>query len=210
MLMPLGAANRDPIAGFFPSWSSALSSSLATLHRLAGATEQEFLQIGSQLQEIYQHSLALSQTAHQLVETASGDRLQTLIDRLREIVQEMNTYLDQARTQNLTSYTTLANVSESLKKVGEPLVGVRRMCKHLYILEVSIKIESAHLGDMGSEFVNLAMDIKQLSQQTKEKVAAIEDHRQHLQTIIARNRTELVEAREAQDAEAEATLSRTA
>ena len=210
MFMPLGSAHTDPIAGLFPSWSSALSSSLTTLQQLAGATEQEFLQIGSQLQEIYQHSLTLSQTAHQLVETASGERLRTLIDRLREIFQEMNTYLDQARTQNLTSYTTLANVSELLNKIGEPLVGVRRMCKHLYILEVSIKIESAHLGDMGSEFINLAMDIKQLSQQTKGKVNAIEDHRQHLQTIIAKNRAELAEARETQDAEAETTLSRTA
>ena len=210
MLMPSGSATAGPIAGLFPSWSSALSSSLATLHQLAGATEQEFLQIGSQLQEIYQRSLTLSQTAQQLVETASGERLRTLIDRLREIFQEMNTYLDQARTQNLTSFTTLQTVSESLRKVGEPLTGVRRMCKHLYILEVSIKIESAHLGDMGSEFINLAMDIKQLSQQTKGKVNAIEDHRQHLQTVIAKNRAELAEARETQDAEAEATLSRTA
>lgn len=203
-----GKANRS---GQSPLtlWSSTLSSSLATLRRLAGATEHEFLQIGAQMQEIYSQSLTLSQTAHRLVEVASGERLQALIDRLREILDEMNNYLGRAQTQSVNSYTTLHSVGELLKTVGEPLSGVRNMCKHLYILEVSIKIESSHLGDMGSEFINLAMDIKKLSQQIKEKVNSIQDHRKQLGGVIIKNSTNLENAKKNQDTKAESTLSNT-
>ncbi len=209
MLIPL-VSEKFSIEGSLSSWSSALCSSLAMLRQMAGSTEQEFLQIGTELQEIYQCSLTLSQTAHQLVETASGDRLQELIDRLRELFVEMNTYLDQTRTRNLAGFATLKRAADLLKKIGEPLAGVRKMCKHLYILEVSIKIESAYLDDTGGEFVNLALDIKQLSQLTKEKANAIEDHRGNLKTIIEASGKELAKAREAEETEAEETLANTA
>lgn len=211
LIPPPGTGTGSPRGPeLFASWSAGLSSSLAALRQLSGATEQEFLEIGTRLQEIYQHSLTLSETAHQLVDIASGERLRQLVDRLREIFAEMNTYLAQAGTQNLESFTTLQTVAELLKKVAAPLAGVKKMCKHLYILEVSIKIESAYLGDMGGEFVNLAMDIKQLSQQTKDKVTAIEEHRGNLTEILSASRAELAQAREAQEVKAEATFARTA
>lgn len=50
------------------------------------------------------------------------------------------------------------------------------MGKQLYIFEVLIKIESTYLGEMEGEFVNLAIDIKKLSQQIKEKTANINNH----------------------------------
>jgi methyl-accepting chemotaxis protein len=66
------------------------------------------------------------------------------------------------------------------------------------MLEVSIKVESAYLGEKGSEFINLAMDIKKLSQQIKEKAGSLYDHRlmlakllnKHLASIAQDNRPE--------------------
>jgi methyl-accepting chemotaxis protein len=84
------------------------------------------------------------------------------------------------------------------------------MSKHLYMLEVSIKIESAYLGDMGSEFLNLAMDIKKLSQQIKEKVNAIDDLRTVLTTTISRNVGRIEQARKTQDNQAAASRVKTA
>jgi methyl-accepting chemotaxis protein len=212
MVMPSFSSEQanqsGPIA--VTAWSPLLSSSLATLRRLAGTTEREFLQIGTRMQGIYQRSLTLSQTAYQLVEVASGERLQTLIDRLREILDEMNNYLAEAQNQSLTGHTTLQSVGGLLQKVGEPLVGVRRMCKHLYMLEVSIKIESAYMGEMGNEFINLAMDIKKLSQQIKDKVAAIQEHRNQLAGIITQNGAGLENGKDTRDAATALTLSNTA
>ena len=197
-------------ADHLQAWRPILTSSLETLRRLAGATEREFLQIGARMQEIHQQAFDLSATAQQLVEVASGERLQSLIHRLREILSEMDKYLGQAQSRSDTSRTTLDAVGGLLKEVGAPLSGVKRMCKHLYILEVSIKIESTHIGEMGSEFINLAMDIKKLSQLIKDKVNAIQELRALLTTSINKNSSHIETAKEEQDAKAEISRCNTA
>jgi len=198
-------AGTDPLQ----VWLPILTSSLKTLRLLAGATEREFLQIGARMQEIYQQAVDLSGTAQQLVEVASGERLQSLIEQLREMLNEMDNYLGQAQSRSENSRTTLNSVGDMLKEVGTPLSGVKRMCKHLYILEVSIKIESTHIGEMGSEFINLAIDIKKLSLLIKEKVNAIQELRALLTTSIKKNSSHIETAKEEQDAKAETTRRNT-
>ena len=191
------------------AWSSLLSSSLHALRQMAGTTESEFLQIGSQMQGIHQQAYGLSQTSHQLVEVASGDHIHAMVARLRQILQEMEDYLGQAQAQSSNSCATLDAVQLLLRKVAGPLEGVKKMSKHLYIFEVSIKIESAYLGEMGSEFINLALDIKKLSQQIKEKVNSIHNHSQRLTGIIGKNSSDIHEVRAMQEAKAQQTLENT-
>lgn len=192
------------------AWRGRIEGGLAVLRRLAGSTEHEFLSIGARLQEIHLQATELSSTAQELVESASGSRLHQLIERLREMLAEMEGFLDRAGTQSEGSGDGLDMVAAQLREVAAPLQGVKRMSKHLYMLEVSIKIESAYLGDMGSEFLNLAMDIKKLSQQIKEKVNAIDDLRTVLTTTITRNVGRIEEARRTQDQQAATSRGKTA
>jgi methyl-accepting chemotaxis protein len=192
------------------AWRGRIEDGLAVLRRLAGSTEHEFLSIGTRLQEIHQQATELSSTAQELVESASGSRLHQLIERLREMLFEMEGFLDRAGTQSEGSGDGLDMVAAQLREVAAPLHGVKRMSKHLYMLEVSIKIESAYLGDMGSEFLNLAMDIKKLSQQIKEKVNAIDDLRTVLTTTITCNVGRVEEARKTQDQQAATSRGKTA
>ena len=188
------------------AWSLLLASSLQTLRQLAGATEREFLQVGNQMQGVYQKASRLSETSHCLVKVASGQEIHTIMIRLRQILQDMENYLAQAQKQSSGICQSLDLVQALLQKVGPPLEGVKKMSKHLYIFEVSIKIESVHLGDMGSEFVNLAQDIKKLSYQIKEKVDAIHTHREKLIGLIAKNRINLQNAGSIQDTKVALTL----
>jgi methyl-accepting chemotaxis protein len=204
------AISIQPGADSIPVWSTLLSSSLRTLRQLAGATEREFLQIGTQMQGIYQRSTVLSQTAHQLAEAASGERIHGLIERLRQIFQELESFLGKAKVQSSQSCTTLNRIDNLLKNAEPPLQGVKKMTKHLYMLEVTIKIESAHLGDMGSEFINLSMDIRNLSQQIKDKVSAIYTHRAQLTSIITKNSTDIHSASATQDFKSVLTLENAA
>lgn len=192
------------------AWHGRIEGGLAVLRRLAGSTEHEFLSIGARLQEIHLQATELSSTAQELVESASGSRLHQLIERLREMLAEMEGFLDRAGTQSEGSGDGLDMVAAQLREVAAPLQGVKRMSKHLYMLEVSIKIESAYLGDMGSEFLNLAMDIKKLSQQIKEKVNAIDDLRTVLTTTITCNVGRIEEARRTQDQQAATSRGKTA
>ena len=192
------------------AWSSILSSSLATLRRLAGSTEHDFLQIGSQMQGIYQLSNTLSETAHRLVEVASGESIRILTDRLHQILQEMKEYLELAQARSLSRCATLETVETLLGQVVEPLEGFRKISKHLYILEVAIKIESTYLGEMEGEFLNLAQDVKKLSLQIKEKANAIQDHQLFLASVITKNIFDIQAASSNQDFKIRATIKDTA
>lgn len=169
------------------AWRPVIASSLASLRQLAGATEHEFLHMGRQMQAVYLQAITLSQTAHQLVATAAGEQIGALMERLRQILLEMQTYLEQAQARNLKSCDEISSVGSLLHQAETPIDGFRRMGKQLYIFEVLIKIESTYLGEMEGEFVNLAIDIKKLSQQIKEKTANINNHINLLNVIITKN-----------------------
>ena len=181
------SSNKSNASISLATWASTLTSSLVTLRRLAGATENEFLQIGSKMQGVYQRATTLSQTAQNLVEVASGERINSLIEQLRQILNEMETYLEETQGQNSNYCTAFNTVESQLGQIAGPLEGFKKMSKELYILEVLIKIESSHVGVIGGEFLNLALDINKLTHQIKEKSDTIQSDQLLLSSIISKN-----------------------
>jgi len=150
-------------------WRQVLPGAIDELTHLAGATEDEFLQIGSKLQDFYLRSSAISNLANQLVDVVSGDQTEALIDRLREMLADMEAYLADARVRNRHSCETLSSIMSLLDQVSHPLEGFQKMTKALRMLGISTKIESSRLGDMGAGFLTLAQDVEKLSQLVSEK-----------------------------------------
>ena len=184
--MSIPAASNDGHA-WKNNWFPLLSASLGSLRQLAGSTEQDFLHIGSQMQNAYLHATELSQTARQLVEIAGGARIGALMEQLRQVLFEMASYLDQAQQRSVHNCTQITQVGIVLKQVGQPVEDFRSMAKQLYIFEVLIRIESTYLKEMGSEFLNLATDIHKLSSQIKDKTSSIKDNIETLRTTVADN-----------------------
>ncbi len=205
----LSGINVCPATDSLKSWSTLLSSSLTILRKLAGATEREFLQIGSQMQGIHQHSITLSQTAHHLAEAASGERIRTLMDRLRQSLHEMENFIDQAQSRNSNRCASLSSIESSLQEMTEPLGWFRRMKKYLYIFEVSIKIESTYMGEMQGEFANLAIDINKLSHQILEKSRIIDKNRSELSAVINNNIINFNKSKSIQDSKVSLTINDT-
>jgi methyl-accepting chemotaxis protein len=191
-------------------WSGVLSPAIDTLRRMAGTTEDEFLQIGSEVRAFYQRSADITLTSKQLLEIVSGERIQSLTCRLQQMMVDMETYLTEARTRSSESCSTLEQVQVLLDNLSEPLEGFKKMNKHLRMLSISTKIESARLGEMGSGFVNLAMDVEKLSHQVNEKSAAILAHRNMMATMIDSNLTSVRSSETAQDAKVASSLKSTA
>ena len=198
-----------PASDALNSWIALLSSSLTILRQLAGSTEHDFLQIGSQMQGIYQHSITLSQTAHHLAEAASGERIRVLMGRLRQSLREMEEYFEQARSRNSSRCAGLSSVKNSLQEMIEPLRWFKKMKKYLYIFEVSIKIESTYMGEMQSEFANLAVDINKLSKQIVEKSIIIDENRNILSSIITNNILNINESKSIQETVIDSTIKET-
>jgi len=185
--MPLNITTQNDSNNQPAEWRAIIASTIGTLRRMAGTTEDEFLQIGSMLQSFYQRSADISGMANQLVSVVSGDNVASLTFRLQQIMADMEEYLANAQVRSGDSCSTLEQVQVILDKLSEPLEGFQKMNKSLRMLSISTKIESARLGEVGSGFVNLAMDVEKLSHQVNEKSAAILAHRQLLATLITEN-----------------------
>lgn len=175
----------------FVVWQPLLCSSLDTLKQLAGVSEKDFLQIGEQMEMVCARAAEISKEAGLLVEVASGSRMQALLERLRQMIGDIEAYLANARVRGGESCTTLGGVQGLLDQVATPLAGFQNMNMTLHMLGISIKIESARLGEMGNEFVNLALDVEKLSRQVEDKSGAILGHRQSLLEMIAINQSSL-------------------
>lgn len=169
------------------NWHPLLTQSLETLHQLAGSTEQDFLRIGNQMQGAYMQTASLSQTARQLVQIASGERIATVMEQLHRLLGDMVNALAQAQQRSIDNCGQIARVGAVLKQVTAPVEEFRRMAKQLYIFEVLIRIESTYLKEMGGEFLNLASDIKKLSTQIKGKTSAIQQNIESLTTTVVHN-----------------------
>jgi methyl-accepting chemotaxis protein len=168
-------------------WRRVLPEAIDALTHLAGATEDEFLQIGSQLQDFHRRSSDVSVMANQLVDVVSGDQTKMLIGRLREMIADMEAYLGSTREQNRHSHEALSRITSLLDQVSQPLEGFQKMTKALRMLGISTKIESSRLGDLGAGFLTLAQDVEKLSQLVSEKSANILGHRQELASMINDN-----------------------
>jgi methyl-accepting chemotaxis protein len=191
-------------------WRDSIAPAIGTLRQMAGATEDEFLQIGSQLQSFYQRSADISAMAGQLVATVSGENVVSLTCRLQQMMADMEEYMTNARSRSGVSCSTLERVEVLLDNLSEPLEGFQKMNKTLRMLSISTKIESARLGEAGSGFVNLALDVEKLSHQVQEKSTAILAHRELLATMIVGNVVDVHVTEAAQDAKVKAILRDTA
>lgn len=200
------SSENQPDSSVFSGWNQLVIPSIEILQRMAGTTEDEFLQLGSQLQSFYQRSSEISALANQLVDVIAGDRLSMLTSRLQQMMADMESYLAESRARSGAGCATLEQVQCLLDEVSQPLEGFQKMNKTLRMLSISTKIESSRLGELGSGFSNLAMDVEKLSHQVNEKSADIIAHRQLLSSLISTNLSHVHSNERSQNAEVKESL----
>ncbi|MBI2353427.1 MAG: methyl-accepting chemotaxis protein [Deltaproteobacteria bacterium] len=191
------------------AWREIITPSIAVLREMAGTTEDEFLQIGSQLQDFHQRSSEITSMANRLMEAVSGNQALSLIERLRRMMADTEAYLAAARGRSRDSCETLERILDLLDQVSVPLEGFQKMYKVLRMLSTSTKIESARLGEMGTGFLTLAMDVEKLSYLVNDKSGNILKQRQVLAGMIADNLKVVHSSESTQDREVNAILEST-
>lgn len=182
-------------------WKETLEPVIANLGRIGGATEQEFLHIGAQLQDFQLRSSDVAGQANRLVEQVSGEGSAHVVGRLRQMMADMETYLSAVRQKSRKSCTTLEGILSLLEQVAQPLEGFRKMTKALRMLGISTKIESSRQGDAGAGFLTLAMDVEKLSHLVSEKSNSILDHSRQLSAMIGENLKNVKSSEASQDIE---------
>jgi len=181
--------SKGPVETVIPpvNWRSDIASAIDSLKLLAGTTEEDFLQIGSRLQEFYQQSVDINSMSNHLLENVSGELVQSLLERLRGMMSDMDSYLTSARSQCNESCAILERISGLLGQTEQPLVGFHKMYKTLRMLGISTKIESSRIGEKGLGFLTLAMDVERLSHLVNDKSASILGHCHELGDMIRDN-----------------------
>ena len=105
-------SNTPAGAEAFIAWRDIIIPSIGILRQMAGTTEDEFLQIGSEIQGFYQRSRDITQMSSQLVQVVSGESVHGLTGRLQQMMTDMESYLSEARTRSSDSCNTLELVQD--------------------------------------------------------------------------------------------------
>lgn len=151
-------------------WRRRLEEVSRSLSSSISDKEPAFLEIGEQLQGFSSRSRELSRRAEELTKTASGKEMQQALERLETSLGELR----RLRSEEDSFTQRLRGAFEGL--IGEILKLCRQMeqfppmIKHLRMLSLYIRIESARMGSQGESFVNLAVQVEDLAGNTEKQV----------------------------------------
>ena len=188
------AASGAELAKFSAGWATALGGVAAELGVISGATEDEFLAIGSRLQDFYQRGTETAGLASEMVGEVAGDHVTSAMDGLGEMLNDMGLYVNRAQNEIDGSARTLREILGLLDEVGGPLSGFKKVNKVLRMLGISTKIESARLGQSAAGFDTLASDVGDLSVQVNDKAAIILSRKDELARTIGQTLTGVLES----------------
>ena len=123
-------------------WRHAVLALASDLESLGKSTEGEFLSIGEKLQDFYQRAGDISKISSTVARMMSGEELGAAIEGFRDVVDRMKRLEGESRRNT----KTLRDVLENISRLNHHVDGFRKTIRHLRVLSVSTRIESARLG----------------------------------------------------------------
>ncbi len=165
-----------------------IKDSIARLSDVVGGlisgTEDQFLYIGSHLNEVYSEVENISRQASSLVGVLESSAMEKTIGQFRSVLDRMEGHIRRSDAKFDEGLRRLKEVQDVVSYVRDPLANFKKIVKKLKILSISTKIESAQLKRMEIDFVNLAGDVEQLSALIHEKSTNIDNHRGSLMALV--------------------------
>lgn len=200
----------DAASQFVPrETAEQLNNLAAEIGRLTVSTEDEFLQIGAQLQQFYSDAGNISQLSSAIIAKVSGNETEDAIAGLRALMSRMDSYLQHEKDETSASVAALENILRLLVNVNDALGGFKKVIKVLHMLGISTKIESVRMGDDNAGFYNLAMDVEKLSESIKEKSANIMERKEDLAGMIRETLTKVLQIAATEQGEARTIFDQT-
>ncbi|MGC8494784.1 MAG: hypothetical protein ACP5SH_23925 [Syntrophobacteraceae bacterium] len=186
-------------------WHSGLPELTDDLGVLAGSTEGEFLSLGENLQGFYQRAEALSKACSEVASRMSGEDLQTVIEGFGALIEGINR-LESGSKQNTDN---LRSVLEKLEGLDDLADGFNKVILLLRVLCISIRIESARLGDRDLGFDTLASEVEKLSREIQDRSSKLNESCQSLSHMIGQTLERVLELEAARQKQAGIVLDKT-
>lgn len=175
------ALSKDSLARQAAEVSNAISNLAAASNSIVSVASQFAVSAAQSaaavsettatVEEVRQTAVVSSQDAREVSEDAKGV-LQTS-QRGRKSAQDIVNGMNKIREQMESIATSMINLNEQSKLIGEIIKSVDDLAQQSNLLAVNASIESAKAGEHGKGFAVVAQEVKKLAQESKAATAHV-------------------------------------
>jgi methyl-accepting chemotaxis protein len=133
------------------------------LRILNTSTERDFLSLGSSLSNVSSEAHTISTLVASLLDTVKNEEVERDLTRLQDLFNLIDSHFRQSQVQLDSGGDALYRMGSIVRAAYEPLVAFRKIVKHLRMLSVSTRIETARLTSGDHGFDILAKNVESLS-----------------------------------------------
>lgn len=138
-------------------------------------SEKEFILISKRFYNFHSEAKEITHLSTLLTNSMSGEIIGKSITELQEMLLQINQYLYQIAEKFESGKNKLELICEILNEISEKTIYFQYIVKHLRILGISTKIESARLGADEQGFNTLADNVDNLSVKINDRSYAIKE-----------------------------------
>lgn len=158
-------------------------------------TEEDFLVIGRDLQEVSGGSCEISNNALAASTVMSGDEIRGSIEGLGEMVHQLEEIFSRTDESSSRNVDLLLFIANTLCTVKRELTVLRETSRDLKMLSLSTRIQSTRTGDNSTAFMQLGQDIKKMSEVISSKASDLTGETASLGALVNKVRQNLNELR---------------
>lgn len=153
-------------------WAAGLEQIDHDLSRVIPSREDEFLELGANIQAFSSKAKSMAREAAALTELTGGEEISQIVETLGHELDQINEVCGFAnREADVRRLEQIVNLIGSLERRTSSF---RKIVRTLQMLGVTTRIESARLGEKGRGFMNLAGQVDSLGQNIIEHWSRIE------------------------------------
>ncbi len=159
---------------FYKEWLLPLEGVVRNVSSIAPDTEDEFLALGAKLQEYVGQADEMTGLAASIVEHTGGGASST-IDQAESVFQNTFQGIEDCCNEFNSGLSMIDNVALKLDSLFGFQGTLEGIAKYTRIMGVSIKIESARVGQEGKGFWDLAQEVTDLAVRIHENVMSFKE-----------------------------------
>lgn len=178
------------------------------LRDICSSSENDFLEVGKKLQDIYARSTTMSELASEVLGTMSGHDINNAVSGLSNILDQLKIHIGTSESCFDKVSQGLGEYLATLAKVASYLDKFRMLVLNLDILGFFTRVEDAHILNSNTGFSSLTSDVKSLSQRILDKSSQIQGKSQTLSVLIDRALADFLKYRKSHQAQAVTMLDR--
>lgn len=152
------------------------------LERVVHDTEPQFLELGSSLMDFAVRAKSISEDASSLAAVTSGSDITSDIEFFQQTLENFGSLCNNEECEQ--SFQDLSVVADIIAKLRVLIKDFGPIVKKLQMLGISVRIESARLGEGGSGFITLADDVEKLAEKITLKSDTVTGRCVSLNTLV--------------------------